>query len=285
MPKWKSTYDNNRKYNDKWKDKFPWIKKVTDGSESAYCKLCRCTIFPRLSNLSNHDKSDKHKKNTPSTYQTVLPVTKTSKTIDDKVKEAELQLSVSIACHSAIRSIDYVGEIIVKQACGSTLGKIKLHRTKCLLLLKNVISPVLKSELIEDLKDKRYVIIMDESTDVSTQKYLCLLVRCFSNLKQQITTNFLGLIPVQKATGDNIFNLVSDEIHKFGQSLTNCIRFVSDGASNMVGCNNSVWSRLSEVAPFCVQYKCICHSLALCIQYAVSKLPSNIGYLLIEIPK
>ena len=30
--------------------------------------------------------------------------------------------------------------------------------------------------------------------------------------------------------------------------------------------------------------KCICHSLALCIQYAVSKLPSNIGFLLAEIP-
>jgi hypothetical protein len=33
-----------------------------------------------------------------------------------------------------------------------------------------------------------------------------------------------------------------------------------------------------------VQHKCICHSLALCIQHAVSKLPSNIGFLLSEIP-
>jgi hypothetical protein len=33
-----------------------------------------------------------------------------------------------------------------------------------------------------------------------------------------------------------------------------------------------------------VQLKCICHLLALCIQYAVSKLPSNIGFLLSEIP-
>jgi len=50
------------------------------------------------------------------------------------------------------------------------------------------------------------------------------------------------------------------------------------------GCNNSVWSRLKTVCPFCVQLKCICHSLALCIQYAVSKLPSNNGFLLSEIP-
>jgi hypothetical protein len=68
------------------------------------------------------------------------------------------------------------------------------------------------------------------------------------------------------------------------QSLANCIGFATDGASNMVGCNNSVWSRLKAVSPFCVQHKCICHSPAFCIQYAVSKLPPNIGFLLSEIP-
>ncbi|XP_053113351.1 uncharacterized protein LOC128327952 [Hemicordylus capensis] len=52
----------------------------------------------------------------------------------------------------------------------------------------------------------------------------------------------------------------------------------------MVGCNNSVWSRLKEASPSCLQLRCICHSLALCIQRAASKLPSNIGFLLSEIP-
>ena len=51
----------------------------------------------------------------------------------------------------------------------------------------------------------------------------------------------------------------------------------------MVGCNNSVWSRLKAVSPFFVQLKCICHSLALCIKHAVWKLPSNIGFLLSEL--
>jgi hypothetical protein len=78
--------------------------------------------------------------------------------------------------------------------------------------------------------------------------------------------------------------LIEREIKRCDQSLVNCIGFATDGASNMVGCNNSVWSRLKTVSPFCVQHKCICHSLALCFQYGVSKLPSNIGYLLSEIP-
>jgi hypothetical protein len=89
---------------------------------------------------------------------------------------------------------------------------------------------------------------------------------------------------VQEATGEKMFNLIDEEIKRCGQSLANCIGFATDGASNMVGCNNSVWSRLKAVSPFCVQLKCICHLLALCIQHAVSKLPSNFGFLLSEIP-
>ena len=44
------------------------------------------------------------------------------------------------------------------------------------------------------------------------------------------------------------------------------------------------WSRLKAVSPFCVHLKSICHSLALCIHYAVLNLPSNIGFLLSEVP-
>jgi hypothetical protein len=105
-----------------------------------------------------------------------------------------------------------------------------------------------------------------------------------SDKRKEIVTGFIGLIPVQETTGGNIFNLIDEEIKRCDQSLANCIDFATDGASDMVGCNNSVWSRLKAVSPFSVQLKCICHSLALCIQYAVSKLPSNIGFLLSEIP-
>jgi len=89
---------------------------------------------------------------------------------------------------------------------------------------------------------------------------------------------------VQEATGEKIFNLIDEEIKKCGQSHANCIAFATDDASNMVRCIYSMWYRLKVESPFCVQHKCICHSLVLCIQYAVSKLPSYIGFLLSEIP-
>ncbi|CAM1311707.1 Uncharacterised protein g5782 [Pycnogonum litorale] len=79
------------------------------------------------------------------------------------------------------------------------------------------------------------------------------------------------------------FYKILDEITTFGQTLNNCIGFASDGAASMVGCNNSVWSRIKSESPNCVQMKCICHSLSLCIEHAVSKLSSNAGFLLTEV--
>ena len=65
-----------------------------------------------------------------------------------------------------------MSEIMVAHGAGSTLGQIKLHRTKCIALIKNVISPELKSDLIQDLQNKKYTLIIDESTDVSI-KNIC----------------------------------------------------------------------------------------------------------------
>ena len=47
-----------------------------------------------------------------------------------------------------------------------------------------------------------------------------------------------------------MFNLIDEEIKRCGQTLANCIGFATGGASNMVGCNNSLWSRLRAVISF-----------------------------------
>ena len=53
----------------------------------------------------------------------------------------------------------------------------------------------------------------------------------------------------------------------------------------MSGNTNSVWARIKEESLNCVKVKCICHSLALCVQHAFDKLTANLGFLLSEIPK
>ena len=156
--------------------------------------------------------------------------------------------------------------------------------TKCTAIIKNVVSASLKAELKNDLQDKKYVLIIDKSTDIAIQKNLCILVRFYCDKIYRIQTAFLSLVSVVETTAQVLFDKIAEEIREFGQTLKNCIGFASDGAASMVGGKNLVWTRIKSESPQCVQMKCICHSLALCIQHAISKLPSNIGFILTEVP-
>jgi hypothetical protein len=90
-----------------------------------------------------------------------------------KVKAVELQIPLSMTWHFAIRTVDHLSEIMIAHGHGSTLEYIKLLRSKCACLIKNIISPALKTELIDGFQNKKYAMILDESTDISTQKHLC----------------------------------------------------------------------------------------------------------------
>jgi hypothetical protein len=159
--KWKASYDSNLKYRGKWEETFVWVQKAADGLEAACCKLCHCNTVPRISNVSNHEKSEKHKRRTPLQGQTQLNVRKTLRQDIDKVKAVELQIAVSMTCHCAIRTVDQLSEITIEHGHGSTMEHIKLHRSKCACLIKNIILPALKTDLAVDFRNKKYTIILE----------------------------------------------------------------------------------------------------------------------------
>eukprot|EP00112_Aurelia_sp_Birch-Aquarium-sp1_P021948 Seg6031.2 transcript_id=Seg6031.2/GoldUCD/mRNA.D3Y31 product="SCAN domain-containing protein 3" pseudo=true protein_id=Seg6031.2/GoldUCD/D3Y31 len=283
--KWKGHYDTGRKYSKSWEVKFTWVSKASDGTENAFCKLCRASIQPRASNLANHEKSEKHVRRVKDTSATrKLQVVHVSKEEDD-VKRIEIELATIISCHSAILTIDHLGEVIARNGKGSKLEKIKLHRSKCSKLVTKVIAPSMRDDLQDDVKGKKFSVLVDESTDVSTKKLLCAVIRYYSEKEKKIETAFVDLIQVVEARGEDLFVAMKNCIEGIGLKLEDCVGYGSDGASVMVGEHNSVWSRIVAVAPNCLQVKCICHSLALCVQHSFDKLPSSLGFLLAEIPK
>jgi len=121
-----------------------------------------------FSNLSNHEKSEKQKRRTQLQGQTRLNVRKTPRQDMDNVKAVELQIAVSMTCHFAICRVDHLSEIMIAHGHGSTLEHIKLHSSKCACLIKNIISPALKTDIIDHFQNKEYAIILDEPPDIST---------------------------------------------------------------------------------------------------------------------
>lgn len=58
---WKE-YEKNRKYNEKWQKEFDWLRRLEEGVDMAFCKVCSCKILPKISNIRNHHRTKRHQK-------------------------------------------------------------------------------------------------------------------------------------------------------------------------------------------------------------------------------
>jgi len=101
-------------------------------------------------------------------------------------KATDIEMSMYIAMHSSIRSIDHLGELLGKWGKGSVLENLHLHRSKCSSIILHILSPEILKTIVEDIGDGGFSIILDESTDVSHEKYMAYCVRYYSKTEGAI---------------------------------------------------------------------------------------------------
>lgn len=175
-----------------------------------------------------------------------------------------------------------MGEILKSCGKGSPLENLRLHRTKCTKLILNVISPSIVEQLVLDLGNKGYSLIVDESTDISVMKYMAYCIRYFSSSANSIKIEFLGLAVVERATADALRDITLEFLKRLKLKPENIIGLGVDGASNLCGPNHLLFTLLREITPKIQLVKCVCHSLSTCSSKASQSLPGHIEYLLRE---
>lgn len=164
-------------------------------------------------------------------------------------------------------------------------NKMQMARTKCTGVIKNVLGQCCFNELTEELKERRFSVLIDESTDIGAVKNMCVCVRYFSSKLKRITTRFFSLVQCFSgknsdeantgATAEVIYNKLIEVFTSSRLPLDNIIGFGSDGCNTMFGSKNSVVTRLEHNFPGIVIQKCICHSLHLCASEACKVLPRH----------
>ena len=202
---------------------------------------------------------------------------RTDDTLNDKVKEAEIKIAAFLAEHNiAFNVMDHLSELIPTLFPDSQIASnIKCKRTKATCIVRNVLGAQFHEDLVSQLKTSPFSILLDETTDVSTTKQLCAVVRLFDSSTECIASRFFRLYEVSKADAETLFTTVKEDLEKIGIPLNNIIGYAADGANVMMGGHNSVRTRMEELNPHIFTMKCICHSAAICASNACTKLPRD----------
>ncbi|CAK1583027.1 unnamed protein product [Parnassius mnemosyne] len=291
LPKLERQKHRAQKYRPEWEELDVFKKWLKPGPNEfkAKCFICDSILTAEIGVLKMHANRQKHldaMKMLPSTSKQVSTMASfVTKKIPTNVQNAEVKLTGFLVEHNlAFKTADHLTELLKSIFPDSKIAQqISLKRTKATAIATAVIGETEKEVMVSKLKQNKFSVICDESTDISTQKASCIVVRFRDEKSKQIVSKFWELMKIfdlsnpdlnnEGATGKNLFNALIKSFEQENVPLTNLIGFAADGCSVMMGENNSVSSRLKEHCRGIVIMKCVCHSAHLCASSACKELP------------
>ncbi|GFS73616.1 zinc finger BED domain-containing protein 5 [Trichonephila clavipes] len=137
-----------------------------------------------------------------------------------------------------------------------------------------------KQELVTRLQKARFVLQIDESTDVAGLAILLVIVRY--PYENSFEDDMLMCSPLPtNTTGEEIFNKINRFFEENNLSWNDCVDVCTDGANAMTGNTAGLVSRIKIKAPNCSSSHCILHRQAL----AMKQIPSNLKLVMDEAVK
>jgi len=247
----------------------------------AICTACNTVIRCCKTDLIRHSQRVKHIKNINLKKSIVTNNNNdlTELSHKDKVKRAEIKLAAFFAEHNiAFCTADHLIPLL-KDICADPkiVQDFALGRLKCTNIVKDVIAKREVEKIVDNLQSCRFSILIDESTDISDTKIMCILVRYISPSNKKVVTQLLELVSLdaRDCSASKLFEVFKNLLEEKKIPIKNIVGMACDNASVMTGCNNSFMQHLKLEVPRLVTLNCICHSSALVASKACEKLPSS----------
>ncbi|CAI9733024.1 Hypothetical predicted protein [Octopus vulgaris] len=175
-------------------------------------------MLARYSLLVSHCETKKHKASTP---QQMIPLTNFIKTQNDKTFMVEANLAMLICCHSSFNSCDHFIELCKNyMSDNNIMSKVKLHRTKCANIVRNVLAPYFDGDLISDIGDRKVNLLLDESNDISINKLLGIVIIYYSGTHKKVVHTYLSMVSLETCDADDIVDTLKIEFAKKKLDIT-----------------------------------------------------------------
>lgn len=277
---------NIRKFNFAWLDEDifkGWLAPHSENNK-AFCTACQKILTCYKSHLIKHSKSAAHveKINSQSLNNNDNALNSSVSSVSnckEKIKCAEIKLSAFFAEHNiAFQVVEHLIPLLKDINLEPELVQsLSLSQKKCKYIVKEVLAKREIEELTKILQTRKFSILLDESTDITDTKFLCLLVQYLCPTDKKVKTKLFELISLdaKDCTANKIFQTFKSLFEKREISLQNIVGMASDNASVMIGHNNSFFSRLQSEVPSVVLMNCICHSSAIIASKACEELPQS----------
>lgn len=263
-----------------------WLKNEPLDPNKCKCLACDKVLVAGKTELIKHSKCQVHLANVKKikSNKTIVEVFAKQqsefervKLHQQSVKRGELLLASFVAEHNiAFLTVDHLVMVMKRIDPNSKIfSEMELHRKKCTALVKNVLAKVEINDLTMILRESVFSILIDESTDIATQKIICCVVQYVDPRNTILQCRLFELLHINGADGtaEKIYSVFKECLRKYNIPLDNITGLACDGASVMVGNHNSFFTRLKIDVPHALLLKCICHSAALVSSKACSKLP------------
>lgn len=160
-------------------------------------KSLQC-ISDGVTAAKRHQRTKEHEKAARSVKMsnTVSNMFKKSTNSQTRAHQVEIQTALFIAENNlpialSNKMIDFLKTVDLDDEVRS---KMKCNRTKCSAIIKNVVGRHGLKSLVEILKNKKFSLIIDESTDIGVLKHLVICVRYAT--EEGIRDDFLSLLKV-----------------------------------------------------------------------------------------
>lgn len=157
---------------------------------------------------------------------------------------------------------------------------MKLRTTKLRSLVVDVIGTYTAEKIAREIGNGVFSILVDESTDISNSKHLCILVRYFFNGAPR--THVLDMVEIEAdgATRQNMFKSLEVVMENYQLSFNNIVGFCSDNARSMMGVNEGLVAYILKENKNVFVLGCICYTTHLIAIAAAVVLPRNVESLL-----
>ncbi|KAG7154707.1 hypothetical protein Hamer_G015069 [Homarus americanus] len=159
----------------------PWLSRVEDNPSRAFCNICKREVSAELTSIKRHKTTKMHAVYEASEKQEVqqerIPVHQGNYVANGVAVATILFVCLIAELNLLFTTADHLVDLMKRMILDSVIAEdMNMKRTKCTEVVRTL-GWCATEDLLDKLRENKFSIIVDETTDISTMKASSVLVR------------------------------------------------------------------------------------------------------------